>query len=86
MSKTEEKKEGPSQEQVVSWYKEQIELAKLRAELAQLQKDAALADAQRLQAIRVIAQIQAEQAGGPEEETGEDEAPSPAATPLHPNK
>ena len=37
MSKTEEKKEGPSQEQVISWYKEQIELAEQKARSATLQ-------------------------------------------------
>jgi hypothetical protein len=80
MSNEKDKKELPSQEQVISWYKEQIELAKLRAELAQLQKDAAVADAQRLQAVRVIAQIQSEQPGADESDEDQDEAPSEAKT------
>ena len=79
MSVEKDNKELPTQEQVVSWYKEQIELAKLRAELATLQKDAAVADAQRFQAVRVIAQIQGEQPLDSEEE---DTAPEPKTATL----
>lgn len=47
----------PTREQMIVWYKEEIELASLRAELAKLQRDAAVSEAERIQAISVIAQI-----------------------------
>ena len=52
-----ETKEKPSREKIIQWYKEEIELATLRAELALLQRNAAVSEAERLQAIAVIAQI-----------------------------
>ena len=47
----------PTREQMIQWYKEEIELATLRADLAKLQRDAAVSEAERIQAISVIAQI-----------------------------
>jgi hypothetical protein len=52
-----ENKEKPSREQVIQWYKEEIELAALRSELAKHQRDAMVSEAERVQAIAVIAQI-----------------------------
>ena len=52
---SEEKK--PSREQMIQWYKDEIELASLRAELAQLQRDATVAEAERINAIAAIAQM-----------------------------
>lgn len=52
-----ENKEKPSREKIIQWYKEEIELATLRAELALLQRNAAVSEAERMQAIAVIAQI-----------------------------
>jgi thioredoxin-like negative regulator of GroEL len=52
-----ENKEKPSREKIVQWYKDEIELATLRAELALLQRNATVSEAERLQAISVIAQI-----------------------------
>lgn len=42
---------------MIQWYKDEIELATLRADLAKLQRDAAVSEAERIQAISVIAQI-----------------------------
>jgi hypothetical protein len=50
-------KSEPSREQIVEWYKNEIELATLRAELSKLQRDATVSEAERLQAVLVIAQI-----------------------------
>lgn len=47
----------PSREQIIEWYKNEIELASLRAELSKLQRDATVSEAERLQAVMVIAQI-----------------------------
>lgn len=47
----------PTREQMITWYRDEIELATLRAELAKLQRDAAVSEAERIQAIAVIAQI-----------------------------
>lgn len=52
-----EKKEKPSREQIIKWYNDEIELAKLRAELALHQRNATVSEAERLQAIGVIAQM-----------------------------
>jgi len=49
--------EKPSREQIIQWYKDEIELATLRAELSKLQRDATVSEAERLQAVMVIAQI-----------------------------
>jgi len=50
-------KPEPSREQIIEWYKNEIELASLRAELSKLQRDATVSEAERLQAVMVIAQI-----------------------------
>lgn len=47
----------PTREQMIQWYRDEIELATLRADLAKLQRDAAVSEAERIQAISVIAQI-----------------------------
>lgn len=62
-----EQQERPSREQMIQWYKEEIELASLRAELSKLQRDAAVSEAERIQAIAVIGQFTNPQ----EEESGE---------------
>lgn len=46
-----------SKEEVVDWYKDQIELATLRRDLAVLQSEATKAEAERLQAAMMIGQI-----------------------------
>ena len=51
------KQEQPSREQIIEWYKNEIELATLRAELAKLQRDAAMSEAERINAIAAIAQM-----------------------------
>jgi hypothetical protein len=56
MAKKKEQEE-PSKEEVVAWYKEQIELAQLRRDLAVLQSEATEAEAKRLQAAMMIGQI-----------------------------
>jgi hypothetical protein len=47
----------PSREQIIQWYKDEIEMATLRAELAKLQRDAAMSEAERINAIAAIAQM-----------------------------
>ena len=54
---TETTNERPSKDDMVKWYKEEIELAALRAELSKLQRDAAVSEAERIQAIAVIGQF-----------------------------
>ena len=49
--------EQPSREQIIQWYKDEIEMATLRAELAKLQRDAAMSEAERINAIAAIAQM-----------------------------
>jgi hypothetical protein len=68
---SEEQKEKPSREQMVKWYKDEIELASLRSELAKLQRDATVYEAERIQAIGMIAQM----TQLPGDEQPEDEAP-----------
>jgi len=62
-------KQEPSREQIIEWYKNEIELATLRADLSKLQRDATVSEAERLQAVMVIAQItqQAPAEDGPQE-------------------
>lgn len=76
MSKTQETPEKEvTREEVVAWYKDQIELATLRADLAEQQNRAAKADAERMQATMFMAQAQA--AGkAPKEDDEEEETPS----------
>jgi len=52
-----QKDREPTKEEVIAWYKEQIELAKLRHELAELQSKAVQEEAKRLQAMAIIAQF-----------------------------
>jgi hypothetical protein len=53
----EKEKKSLTREQMVQWYKDEIELAELRAQLSKLQRDAMVSEAERMQAIAVIAQI-----------------------------
>jgi len=46
-----------TKEEVLAWYKEQIELAKLRAELSEHQTRAVKAESERLQHVVMIANI-----------------------------
>lgn len=69
-----EPKSLPTREEVINWYKEQIEVAELRAKLAELQSKAAQEDARRIQATILIAQMQAPPSEQPEEDEQE-EAP-----------
>lgn len=48
----------PSKDQIVSWYKEQIEIATLRRDLTALQAEIAKNEAQRVQATVLMAQMQ----------------------------
>lgn len=62
----------PSREDIIKWYKDEIYLANLRAELSKLQRDAAVNEAERLNAIGAIAQMtqpQAEEGSKPEATT-----------------
>jgi len=62
----------PSREQIIEWYKAEIELAGLRAELSKLQRDAAVNEAERINAVAAIAQMtqpQAEDSSKPEAKT-----------------
>jgi hypothetical protein len=61
---SEEKK--PSREQMIQWYKDEIELATLRADLAKLQRDATVYEAERINAIAAIAQMTQEPKEGQE--------------------
>jgi hypothetical protein len=60
--------EQPSREQVIKWYKDEIELAALRAELSKLQRDAAVNEAERINAIGAIAQMTQPQEEAPKPE------------------
>lgn len=50
--------EVPSKEQIIAWYKEQIEIATLRRDLSVLQMEIAKNEAQRTQATILMAQMQ----------------------------
>jgi hypothetical protein len=56
---TEEEKKVPSKEEVVAWYREQIQLATLRADLAEQQARAVKHESERLQHAAMIANITA---------------------------
>jgi ABC-type protease/lipase transport system fused ATPase/permease subunit len=71
---SEEKQEKPTRDQMVRWYKDEIELATLRSELAKQQRDATVYEAERIQAIGMIAQM----TQAPSEEP--DGEPSPKRT------
>lgn len=53
----EEEKEKLTKEEVVAWYKEQIEIATLRADLSEQQARAVQYESARLQHMVMIAQI-----------------------------
>jgi hypothetical protein len=55
----EEEKKALSKEQVLAWYKEQIELATLRADLAEQQARGVRHESERLQHAAMIANITA---------------------------
>lgn len=50
--------EQPTKEQIVNWYKDQIEVATLRRDLSALQAEIAKNEAQRVQATILMAQMQ----------------------------
>lgn len=50
--------EQPTKEQIIAWYKDQIEVATLRRDLSALQADIAKNEAQRVQATVLMAQMQ----------------------------
>lgn len=72
---SQEKEKEVSREDVIAWYKDQIELATLRADLAEQQNRAAKADAERIQATMFMAQVQVQGKEGEEEEQEEEKAP-----------
>lgn len=74
---SQEKEKEVSREEVIAWYKDQIELATLRADLAEQQNRAAKADAERIQATMFMAQVQVQ---GKEGEEEEQEEKAPVAT------
>lgn len=67
----EEEKKEVSREEVVAWYKEQIELATLRADLAEQQARATGYESQRLQHMVMIANIKTASENIAEEEENE---------------
>lgn len=71
-NQTQEKE--PSRDEVIAWYKSQIELAGYRAELAELQAKAVKAEAERIQAGMFLAQMDAAQKQMDSEETEEQPA------------
>ena len=71
MSNTETPEKEVSREEVVAWYKDQIELATLRADLAEQQARAAKSDAERLQATMFMAQVQGQQPTAPADQEEE---------------
>lgn len=81
MSNTETPEKEVSREEVVAWYKEQIELATLRADLAEQQNRAAKNDAERLQATMFMAQVQQQQNA-----PADQEPESPKVRPLKTEK
>jgi hypothetical protein len=50
--------EQPTKDQIIAWYKEQIEVATLRRDLSALQAEIAKNEAQRTQATILMAQMQ----------------------------
>ena len=52
-----QEKKAPTREEIIKWYKDEIELAGLRADLSKLQRDATVSEAERLRAIQVIAEM-----------------------------
>ena len=70
---SEEKGKEPSREEVVAWYKDQIELSTLRADLAEQQARAVRFESERLQHAVMIANIKT---AGDEIMSSEDEEES----------
>lgn len=52
-----QEKKAPTREEIIKWYKDEIELAGLRADLAKLQRDATVSEAERMRAIMAIAEM-----------------------------
>jgi hypothetical protein len=52
-----QEKKAPTREEIIKWYKDEIELAGLRADLTKLQRDATVSEAERMRAIVVIAEM-----------------------------
>lgn len=58
----EEKEQHPkSREEIMAWYKEQIEMASLQTELAELHSRSVKAEAERLEALLFIQQVKTNQ-------------------------
>lgn len=57
-----EEKNQPTREEMISWFKDQIELAELRSTLSKHNRDTVVYDAERQQAIMMLAQMQAQPA------------------------
>ena len=57
---TNQTEKEPTRDEVIAWYKQQIELASLRTELAELQARAMKAEAERVQATMILAQMTAD--------------------------
>jgi hypothetical protein len=56
---SEQTEKEPTRDEVIAWYKQQIELAGYRTELAELQARAMKAEAERAQATMILAQLTA---------------------------
>ena len=67
---SEEKKE-PTREEIIAWYKDQIEIASLRADLAEQQARAVRHESERLQHAVMIANIKTASQNITEEEEEE---------------
>jgi len=70
---SEEKKEQLSKEEIVAWYKDQIEVATLRADLAEQQARAVRHESERLQHAVMIANIKTASQNITEEEKEEEQ-------------
>ena len=53
-----EKENQPSREEMIAWFKDQIEIAELRATLSKHNRDTVVYDVERQQAIMIMAQMQ----------------------------
>jgi hypothetical protein len=69
---SEQTEKEPTRDEVVAWYKQQIELAGYRTELAELQARAMKAEAERAQATMILAQLTA----GPSDPAEKEPSPS----------
>jgi len=70
---SEEKKEPLTKEEIVAWYKDQIEVATLRADLAEQQARAVRHESERLQHAVMIANIKTASQNITEEEKEEEQ-------------